>query len=106
VTDDWRSVLRHEFTAGDGSFLIRLRIDLVWDTEAFARLTRAMEDCCAATAGADQLERWLAEGFWYVYFFTQGHTDHVSWANSPQRREIDAGVEELGELADRFFVPR
>lgn len=104
--DDWRAVLRHEFSAGEGSFLIRLRIDLTWDTEAFARLTAAMAECCSATAKDDELERWLAEGFWYLYFFTEGHTSHVSWADSPQRSEIEAGVDELGALADRFFVPR
>ena len=38
--------LAREFRAGEGSFLLQLRIDLYWDKEAFDRLTEAMRACC------------------------------------------------------------
>ncbi len=41
------ALLRQEFTAGDGSFLLRLRIDLHWDRPAFSRLEQAMRRVCA-----------------------------------------------------------
>lgn len=40
------TTLAREFRAGEGSFLLQLRIDLYWDKEAFLRLTEAMRACC------------------------------------------------------------
>jgi hypothetical protein len=41
--------LAHEFRAGEGSFLLQLRIDMYWDKDAFRRLTEAMPVCCNET---------------------------------------------------------
>jgi hypothetical protein len=38
--------LAREFRAGEGSFLLQLRINLYWDKDAFRRLTEAMRLCC------------------------------------------------------------
>jgi hypothetical protein len=40
------TVLAREFRAGEGSFLLQLRVDLHWDKDAFKRLTEAMRTCC------------------------------------------------------------
>jgi hypothetical protein len=100
----WESVLRQEFDAEPGSFLIRLRADLEWDGPAFERLATAMESCCRDTAGDDQRERWLAEGFWYLDTFTSSWTRHPSWEGRPDLAEIEAGRERLSGLAYWFFT--
>lgn len=40
------STLAREFRAGEGSFVLQLRINLYWDKDAFRRLTEAMRACC------------------------------------------------------------
>jgi hypothetical protein len=92
-TQDWRAVLQKEFAAEPGSFLVELRFDLRWDRAAFSRLTYAMEQCCRALAGVDVVERWLAEGFWYLSWFPRSWTGHHAWAENPARDQIDAGME-------------
>lgn len=59
-------VLRQDFEAGEGSFLLRLRPELVWVRGAFTRLQRAMRAVCKRMQDDDKLDRWIAEGFYYV----------------------------------------
>ena len=40
------TTLAREFRAGEGSFLLQLRIEMYWDKNAFRRLTEAMRACC------------------------------------------------------------
>lgn len=77
--DDYEATLRSEFDAEDGSFLLQLRCDLEWDREAFARLVTAMEACAAAHAGRETIERWVAEGFWYVGWFVPEWSRHKNF---------------------------
>ncbi|MEU6444241.1 hypothetical protein [Streptomyces sp. NPDC047046] len=56
------AVLRAEFAAEEGSFLLGLH-EGEWDATGFRRLEHAMRVACAHTQGAPLLERWLAEGF-------------------------------------------
>jgi hypothetical protein len=58
-------LLRHEFNAEDGSFLVQLRVDYHWDRIAFSRLEQTMRRVCALEESREQLDRWLAEGYWY-----------------------------------------
>jgi hypothetical protein len=46
MEEEYISVLRHEFSAEEGSFLLQLRIRSRWDKSAFDRLTEAMLQCC------------------------------------------------------------
>jgi hypothetical protein len=105
VEGDWRSVLKHEFDAGEGSFLLALRVDLKWDRVAFERLTSAMEACCEAQADASQIERWLAAGFSYVDTFTTSWTtaNYRPWQGA-NRDEVEQGRERLTALPDWFFT--
>jgi hypothetical protein len=81
-----------------------LRIELRWDQAAFSRLTHAMEQCCRALAGLDAVDRWLAEGFWYLSWFPRSWTDHPAWAEDPARDQIDQGTHLLDLLAYWFFT--
>jgi hypothetical protein len=119
MADDYTAVLAHEFSAGEGSFLLQLRVQLIWDKVAFTRLIESMLACCrvydaherrAAGVGysADTalLPRWLAEGFWYVSWFVRGWTTHPSWAErtAPEQEYYDAAYERLSDLAYWFFM--
>jgi len=118
MADDYSSVLAHEFSAGDGSFLLQLRTAMMWNKAAFTRLTEAMLACCWAHdarerraervgVGADTtpLLRWLADGFWYVSWFVRDWTTHPAWAErtAPEQRYYDAAYERLFMLAAWFF---
>ncbi len=42
ILENYLTVLRNEFEAGDDSFLIQLRPHLVWDKKSFSRLIAVM----------------------------------------------------------------
>ena len=46
MEEEYISILRHEFAAGEGTFLVQLYVKNHWDTFAFDRLTEAMLQCC------------------------------------------------------------
>jgi hypothetical protein len=121
MSDEWYDILQHEFNVNEGSFLLQLRCDLIWDKAAFSRLTGAMLDCCkvydttndpptTAFPGSPYYDRtvprWLAEGFWYVYEFTKGHTSHPAWNEKIARDSdyYDKAYDWLFNLADWFFT--
>jgi hypothetical protein len=104
VTDrPYLAILRDEFAAEDSSFLIHLRCDLKWDKRAFLRLVTAMEQCCADIEDAKQVERWLADGFWYVSWFVQSWATHQNfrWEFAPDYYEGASRL--LVDLASYFF---
>jgi hypothetical protein len=59
-------ILRSEFGCEPGSFMLTARIERRWDREGFQRLQRAMLAVCREVAGGEPIERWIAEGFWFV----------------------------------------
>ena len=46
MDENYLITLAHEFNAGSESFLLQLRIKLLWDKQAFDHLTEAMRLCC------------------------------------------------------------
>ena len=104
TTPEWRTILAHELTAEAGSFLLTLRVEQTWDDAAFERLADAMAACCAATSADDLLERWVADGFYYLATFPRGHTNHAYWADHPRREAIDDSLGRLDDLAHWYFT--
>lgn len=97
-------VLRNEFEAGDGSFLITIRPNMIWDVQAFDRLSKAMEDYCRAHDGSQTLERWVAEGFWYVPGFVRNWTTHPEFPRPLAAICYDIAYRRLDDLADWYFL--
>jgi hypothetical protein len=66
-TGDWLvddlELLRREFAAEEGSFLLQLRCDLHWDRGAFSRLEQAMRRVCAQQEPQEQSLRNTAPGW-------------------------------------------
>ena len=100
---DWRSTLRAEFGADDGSFLLRLWMTRRWDKAAFIRLTNAMMACCEQYEGSETMESWLAQGFYLVPTFTR---HWVSSPDSPREHPqayYQVALQRLDDLARWFF---
>jgi hypothetical protein len=101
--DEDLAVLRREWDAEEGSFLLRLRGDLVWDRAAFSRMERAMRAVCAACQGREELPRRLAEGYHYVTHFVPEWTSHPHFPRPEPAEYYEDCLERLRDLADWFF---
>lgn len=101
---DTLAILRHEFDAEEGSFLLRLRCDLVWDPAAFTRLTDAMAVCCREHEGAAMLPRWVAEGFWYTHWFVPHWSKNDAFPRPHPAPYYEAAYERLWDLAFWLFA--
>ncbi|MFJ8917318.1 hypothetical protein [Amycolatopsis sp. NPDC102389] len=102
--DDAVTVLRQEFEATKGSFLLGLRgARLEWDRVAYRRLERAMRVVCERLQGDDRLERWMAEGFYYTSRFVRDWTSHPNFPRPEPERYYEDCLQRLDDLADWFF---
>jgi hypothetical protein len=100
------ALLRREFDAEEGSFLLQLRCDLHWDKEAFSRLEQAMRQVCAQQENHDQLERWLVEGYWYLADFVPAHISHPNFPRPEPPEYYEAALERLHDLQNWFVSGR
>ena len=98
-----RDILRREFSAEEGSFLIQARCRLVWDWDAFRRLTSAMYDVAEEVKGQPSIETWIAEGFWFCDTWIREHTSHPNFPRPPEEAYRDA-LALLDELAYFLFM--
>lgn len=96
--DDALELLRAEFGAEPGTFLLLLHVDLVWDTTAFARLERAMTAVCQALADAEELPRWLVAGFWYTCDFVPREIGHPGFHPTQPAAYYQRSCRRLAEL--------
>ncbi len=100
----WETILRREFDGEAGSFLIRLRCELEWDTEAFSRLTAAMQACAQAHEGVDTIARWIAHGFWFVEHFARDWSSHPDFPRVHGDPYYTEACERLHDLSYWLFV--
>lgn len=96
-------VLRREFEAVEGGFLLRLRCDLAWDRAAFSRLEQAMRFACGQHERHDDVPRWMAEGFYEVSHFVAEWTSHPNFPRPEPAEYYQDCLERLRDLADWFF---
>jgi hypothetical protein len=102
--DQYLTVLRDEFDAEEGSFLIQMRSDLRWDKVAFTRLIVAMEQCCQAIDEQEKVDRWVAGGFWYVSFTIRDWTTHEQFPQDHGADYYEQAYQRLDDLAFWFFM--
>ncbi|GAA2126352.1 hypothetical protein GCM10009759_78700 [Kitasatospora saccharophila] len=103
LVDEVMGVLRQEFDAEEGSFLLRLRGDLEWDRAAFSRLERAMRAACERLQGDEKLDRWIVEGFYEVATWVPSWTSHANFPRPVPDSYYEDCIERLGDLVDWFF---
>ena len=97
-----REILRSEFNAEDGSFLVKLRCKCEWDWNAFRRLTIAMYDVAEEVKGQPSIETWIAEGFWHCDTLINDIASHSNFSRFPDDAYRD-GVELIHNLAYLLF---
>jgi hypothetical protein len=102
--EDYLQILKHEFDAEEDSFLTQLRCNFYWDKNAFGRLTNAMKICCENYDKKELLERWMAEGFWFVQYFVKSHTSHPDFPKPYAPVYYEKAYERLDDLAYWFFL--
>ncbi len=96
-------VLKEEFEAADGSFLLQLRIDLRWDVAAFDRVTSAMLEVVKARDPVDPIPRWLAEGYWYLDWYVRKWTSHEAFPRPHSSSYYEEAYERIHDLAYWLF---
>lgn len=100
---DVLGLLRSEFDADDGTFLLKLRSELVWDQVAFVRLEHAMRHACEVFQGRDELDRWVAEGFYFASHWVKDWTQHPNFPRPEPSSYYDASISTIEDLANWFF---
>lgn len=98
---DALEVLQSEFAAEPGSFLEAGRLERRWDHVAFQRLQRAMIEVCRELAGREALDRWIAEGFWFIERFVR---DDCSHSDFPRPACYKAALERVESLSFWLFI--
>ena len=98
-----REILKREFDAEEGSFLIQARVRLKWDWDAFRRLTSAMYDVADEAKGQPSVETWIAQGFWFCDTWIRDHTSHPNFPRPPEEAYRDA-LALLDDLAYFLFM--
>jgi len=63
-----------------------------------------MRECCDELEGSEVLERWLAEGFWYLSTFVRDHTMHPHFERVYPMHYYERSFKQLFDLADWFFT--
>lgn len=100
TTLDTQTTLRRELDGAPGSFLLKLRRDREWDKAAFDRLTAVMLAHVEARDPDEPIERWIAEGFWYLDWFVRDWSRHQDF---PRRHAEAYYARACGRLHDLAY---
>jgi hypothetical protein len=65
-----------------------------------------MRAACERVQGQEQVDRWMAEGFYYVSRFVRDWTAHPNFPRPRPRTYYEDCLERLDDLADWFFHGR
>ena len=99
------AILRAEFGEDEGcsTFMLKLRLDLEWDHTRFVRLIDAMHYYVSNVEHGALVERWLAEGFWYLSYFVEEWSQHPNFSRLYRNEYYTAAYGRLRDLAYWFF---
>jgi hypothetical protein len=104
IMENYIKELEFQFSAQEGSFLLQLRCQDEWDKQSFTRLVTAMKECCEAHEDAEKIDRWLADGFWYLSTYVRGHTMHPDFPRIHPQEYYEKAFQQLDRLALWFFA--
>ena len=63
-----------------------------------------MKEYCENEAEKEVVERWIAEGFWYIQWFTKDWTTHPNFPQPYSKEYYQKAYQLLDDLADYFFM--
>ena len=98
-----QDALRFEFDAEDGSFMAKLRSELEWDREAFGKLLLQMYESAIDNQNTKKLDRWIAEGFWYLESFVPIWSQHANFPRVYSDAYYTEAYKLLNDLAYFLF---
>ena len=98
-----QELLRREFDAEEGTFLLKLRIELKWDKSLFARLTSLMFSVAEEMKGAEVIPVWVANGFWFCDTWVKEWSSHPTFPR-PDEGYYKISCETLHDLAYMLFT--
>lgn len=101
--DATESILRREFEGDEGTFLFQLRMKAEWDRSAFSRLVEAMEWCARKYEKRATIDRWVAQGFWFVGDFVPACSSHPNFRKLHDDAYHEAACTRLHDLAWWLF---
>ncbi len=96
--------LRSEDEDCDNTFLIQIRVRLNWDKDLFLILVREMQICCRDYETEELVEKWIAEGFWYMSQFVRDWTTHPNFPKQFSSEYYEKAYCLLDDLAFYFFI--
>lgn len=71
--------LKNELNAEEGSFLLGLRINLIWDHTSFINLMNEIHKEFKNTKNNLELNREIANGVWYISHFIKDWSEHENF---------------------------
>jgi hypothetical protein len=93
-----------EFEECEDAFLSKLRPNMNWDKDSFLELVTAMNVCCENYQSKDMVEKWVANGFWYIPQFIHDWTTHPNFPKSHSSEYYEKAYSLLNDLAFYFFI--
>lgn len=108
MDDNLRKLKKHFLSTEDedceDTFLIQVRAKLKWDKELFLILVAEMQNCCQRYESKDLIEKWIAEGFWYIPQFVRDWTTHPNFPKQYSEEYYEKAFSLLDDLAFYFFT--
>lgn len=96
-------ILKYEFDAEEGSFILTARCDLKWDKVAFSKLTKAMFQVAMSRRHSEDIPRWIALGFWYCDTWLKDWTSHPDFPR-PEQEYYDRSCRLIFDLSSLLFT--
>jgi hypothetical protein len=96
--------LAEEVDSPENVFLLELRPNMNWKKDCFHQLVREMYQCCEKYESKETLEKWIAEGFWYLSTFVKDWTTHPNFPKQHSNDYYEKSYILLEELAFYFFT--
>lgn len=103
IFDANHTPLRAELESAEGSFLIKLRVELKWDKAAFNRLVHEMHKYVRERDHEAPIPRWIAHGFWFLDWWVKLWSSHEVFPRIHGDSYYEAAYERLHLLASWLF---
>lgn len=103
---NYTDILEEEFGLNEESFLAKLRLQFIWDKEAFFRLTEAMKVCCIEMGKEETLPRWICIGFFYLSHVVRDIVETGHYRRKYSKKYYQKAFRRLEDLANWFFHGR
>lgn len=96
---------QQEIDAKEGSFLLQLRCHVHWDWAAFHRLTAAMYALADKAQYQDQVDKWIAQGFWFIDTALADMSQHIQGqAGLADQARFKDALELIHDLCSFYFL--